>query len=64
MVLSIGEPLDCAAEREQLAAAPDARRELARRVVDRVMAALAAELGKDYALRAAAAAAKHGSEAT
>jgi 1-acyl-sn-glycerol-3-phosphate acyltransferase len=48
MVLSIGEPLDCAAERLQLAAAPDARRELARRVVDRVMAALAAELGKDY----------------
>jgi 1-acyl-sn-glycerol-3-phosphate acyltransferase len=52
MVLSIGKPLDCSAERRQLAAAPgpDVRRELARRVVNRVMAALAAELGKDYAL--------------
>ncbi len=52
MVLSIGEPLDCAAERRQLAAAPAAegpRHALARRVVDRVMTALAAELGKGYA---------------
>jgi hypothetical protein len=49
MVLSVCEPIDCTAERRQLATAagPDVRRELARRVVDRVMAALAAELGKD-----------------
>jgi 1-acyl-sn-glycerol-3-phosphate acyltransferase len=56
MVLSIGEPIDCAAERRELDAATaspsGARRELARRLVDRVMAALAAELGKDYAARA------------
>jgi len=49
MVLAIGEPLDCAAERRQLSVEPKARRVLARRIVDRVMAALAAELGKDYA---------------
>ena len=49
VVLAIGEPLDFAAERRRLAAAPEMRRELARRVVDRVMAALAAEVGKDYA---------------
>jgi len=58
MVLSIGEPLDFAAERRQLAAArtsaesrdrrPGLRRELARRVVDQVMAALAGALGNDY----------------
>lgn len=66
MVLSIGEPLDFAAERRRLAAArasaegrdrqprrsseprPDVRRELARQVVDQVMAALAAALGNDY----------------
>jgi 1-acyl-sn-glycerol-3-phosphate acyltransferase len=51
MVLSIGEPLDFTAERYQLATAaprPDRRRELARRVVDRVMADLAGALGKDY----------------
>lgn len=69
MVLSIGEPLDFAAERRQLAAArtsaesrdrgprrprrsseprPDVRRELARHVVDQVMAALAGALGNDY----------------
>jgi len=63
MVLAIGEPLDFAAERRQLAEAatsdqsdgrppaeprPDLRRELARRVVDRVMAALAGALGTDY----------------
>jgi 1-acyl-sn-glycerol-3-phosphate acyltransferase len=60
MVLSICEPLDCAAERRQLASAPDLRRQLARRVVDRVMAALAVELGRDYA----APAPHHRSEAT
>lgn len=49
LVLACGEPLDCAAERRQLAAAPERRRELARRVVDRVMAALAAELGREHA---------------
>jgi 1-acyl-sn-glycerol-3-phosphate acyltransferase len=60
MVLSIGEPLDFAAERRQLAAArtsaesrdrrprPGLRRELAPRVVDQVMAALAGALGNDY----------------
>lgn len=69
MVLSIGEPLDFAVERRQLAAArtsaasrdqepqrprrspeprPDVRRELARHVVDQVMAALAGALGNDY----------------
>jgi 1-acyl-sn-glycerol-3-phosphate acyltransferase len=63
MVLAIGEPLDFAAERRQLAEAAtsnqgdgrppseprsDLRRELARRVVDRVMAALAGALGSDY----------------
>jgi 1-acyl-sn-glycerol-3-phosphate acyltransferase len=48
MVLSIGEPLDFAAERRQLAEAPRERRELARRVVDQVMAALAGALGNDY----------------
>jgi len=78
MVMSIGEPLDFAAERRQLAAArasaesrdrrpaaaapvvasrgtirwseprPGLRRELARRVVDQVMAALAGALGNDY----------------
>ncbi|HEY6321827.1 MAG TPA: lysophospholipid acyltransferase family protein [Thermoanaerobaculia bacterium] len=47
MVLSIGEPLDCAAER-RLAAAAGPRRELARRVVDRVMSALAVQLGREY----------------
>jgi 1-acyl-sn-glycerol-3-phosphate acyltransferase len=72
MVLAIGEPLDFAAERRELAATPAATlaaaagrgtrcpppqprspalRDLSRRVVDRVMAALAAELGKDYAVR-------------
>jgi 1-acyl-sn-glycerol-3-phosphate acyltransferase len=48
MVLSIGEPLDFAAERRQAAAAPEAARELARHVVDRVMAALAAALDREY----------------
>jgi len=64
MVLAIGEPLDFAAERRQLAEAarssveslgrrpvgprPGLRRELARRIVDRVMAALAGALGNDY----------------
>ena len=48
MVLSIGEPLDFAAERRQLAEAPRERRELARRVVDQVMATLAGALGNDY----------------
>jgi 1-acyl-sn-glycerol-3-phosphate acyltransferase len=48
LVLGIGEPLDFTAERRQLerAGAPRARRDLARRVVDRVMAALAAELAE------------------
>jgi 1-acyl-sn-glycerol-3-phosphate acyltransferase len=47
LVLAIGEPLDFTAERRQLqlTAAPRARRELARRASDRVMAALAAGLG-------------------
>jgi 1-acyl-sn-glycerol-3-phosphate acyltransferase len=48
LVLAIGEPLDFTAERRQLqlTAAPGARRDLARRVVDRVMAVLAAELAE------------------
>ncbi len=48
MVLSVGEPLDFTAERRRLAAAPAMRRELARVVVDRVMAALAAALGRRH----------------
>jgi 1-acyl-sn-glycerol-3-phosphate acyltransferase len=46
LVLSIGEPLDFASERRQSASAPACRRELARHVVDRVMAALAAGVGE------------------
>ncbi len=46
LVLSIGAPMDCDAERRQLQEEPAARRELARRVVNRVMAALAGELGR------------------
>jgi 1-acyl-sn-glycerol-3-phosphate acyltransferase len=42
--LSIGLPLDLAAEHRSLAAEPARRRALARRVVERVMAALAANL--------------------
>jgi 1-acyl-sn-glycerol-3-phosphate acyltransferase len=46
LVLSVGRPIACDAERRQLpAAGPAARRGLARQVVERVMAALAAELG-------------------
>ena len=48
MVLSVGEPLDFAAERHRLAAAPAMRRELARGVVDRVMAALAVALDRRH----------------
>jgi 1-acyl-sn-glycerol-3-phosphate acyltransferase len=60
LVLTIGEPLEFAAERRQAAADPAARRGLARLVTDRVMAALATQLAQTCrppAPRAAAAAA-------
>jgi 1-acyl-sn-glycerol-3-phosphate acyltransferase len=46
LVLTIGEPLEFAAERRQAAADPAARRGLARLVTERVMAALATQLAQ------------------
>jgi 1-acyl-sn-glycerol-3-phosphate acyltransferase len=46
LALSVGHPLDLAAERARLAGDPALRRTLARRIVEQVMAALAEDLGQ------------------